>query len=418
MKGPPWTLVMICAVNVLIFPAAVHCEDKPNQRTFSQTPAVVEKAIRSLQSSASGPLPTLDGFATPGDIALDQFKRGYYQCVAKVIATPTGASEVRVTAKITAWYASSEPANAGYRTLPSNGRLESDFLDRLSDALASKANVGARNSNVPRSPAKKVDPNEPTLSAPMPQGIDSRSVFHGRGSNKPSVKTAGDNQNQQLEQEAKGLEEILRNQSHPTNLAAVKDSGAAVLVSPNLGAKVMFQAAAEDEFEVLDMNANWVHVRISGLSRGWIRRSSLELPDTDAMTTESAVTPAAPAPITSEPPFQIENEEIASFPSNWEPLRGKTVKIVSLQQHGSSGQIGTPAKLAFAKTLLDKEYTDLTRSSSAAAGVVLIFDSADGGMLAATMPVLQQWKAGTLSDDALWRRCYFDPPELSGAVQP
>jgi hypothetical protein len=142
------------------------------------------------------------------------------------------------------------------------------------------------------------------------------------------------------------------------------------------------------------------------------------LPNTDAATTEPAVTPTPPTTINNDPPFHIEKEEIASFPANWEPLRGKTVKIVSLQQHGNSAQTGTSAKLAFAKMLLDKEYTDLTHSSSTAAGIVLIFDSADGGMLAATMPVLQQWKAGTLSDEGLWRRCYFDPPELSGTVQP
>jgi hypothetical protein len=43
---------------------------------------------------------------------------------------------------------------------------------------------------------------------------------------------------------------------------------------------------------------------------------------------------------------------------------------------------------------------------------VLIFDSADGGMVAATLEVLREWKAGTLSEEALWRRCYFDPPEM------
>ena len=43
---------------------------------------------------------------------------------------------------------------------------------------------------------------------------------------------------------------------------------------------------------------------------------------------------------------------------------------------------------------------------------MLVFDSADGGMMAVTVPVLREWKAGKLSDEALWRRCYFDPPEM------
>jgi hypothetical protein len=45
--------------------------------------------------------------------------------------------------------------------------------------------------------------------------------------------------------------------------------------------------------------------------------------------------------------------------------------------------------------------------------VVLIFDSEDAGLIAATVPSLQQWKAGTLSDQAFWRRRFFDPSEAS-----
>jgi hypothetical protein len=46
---------------------------------------------------------------------------------------------------------------------------------------------------------------------------------------------------------------------------------------------------------------------------------------------------------------------------------------------------------------------------------VLIFDTEDGGMVAATLQALEQWKAGTLSDDAFWHQCFFDPPELLGS---
>ena len=44
----------------------------------------------------------------------------------------------------------------------------------------------------------------------------------------------------------------------------------------------------------------------------------------------------------------------------------------------------------------------------------MIFDSDDGGMIAATLPALRQWKSGTLSDEAFLRRCFFDPPEAFG----
>jgi hypothetical protein len=36
-------------------------------------------------------------------------------------------------------------------------------------------------------------------------------------------------------------------------------------------------------------------------------------------------------------------------------------------------------------------------------------------MIAASLPTLQAWKAGTLSDAALWHQCFFDPPESFAA---
>ena len=81
---------------------------------------------------------TLEGFAVAGDRPLDRFRRGYFQCTAKVSSTPSGGSMVRVNATITAWYSDPLPGKSGYQVLPSNGRLEADFLDRLQEALAAR----------------------------------------------------------------------------------------------------------------------------------------------------------------------------------------------------------------------------------------------------------------------------------------
>ncbi len=75
------------------------------------------------------------------------------------------------------------------------------------------------------------------------------------------------------------------------------------------------------------------------------------------------------------------------------------------------GTRGPKARLEYTKFLLDKNYKEMAQTASAPAGIVVIFDSADGGMIAATMATLQQWRAGTLSDSALWHKCFFDPPE-------
>ena len=437
-KTPPMAaatrgVFLICCIAVpMLFARPSDAPCAPCERAFSQSKPAVEKAINQLQPSASGRLPVLDGFARPDDRPLDRFQRGYYQYAIQVSSTPTGGSLVRVSAKITAWYADPASTKSGYEVLISNGRLETDFLDRLEDVLGGEASSPPASvpvSSAPRQPKSKPKAPAPSVAAPMPgDGVPTNSTASSRapatsdtspfklGSGITSDRTASlatqkavaDKHMDELTKEAKGLEEILRNQARPNNLVAVKKSGTPVLLSPVEGAKVLFLATAEDEFEILDLNASWVHVRISGLSRGWIRRSALEVLGTFA---SDAKVGNDSAPVNPEH-FQVKNEQIASFPGTWEPLRGKTVKILTVQTvSGSASDTGSRAKLEFAKSLFAKEYAELAQAPTSASGVVLIFDSEDGGMAAATLPTLQQWKAGALSDQAFWRRCFFDPPE-------
>lgn len=430
-------LIPLCG----ILAAAAFAQDLPNERLFPQPKAAVEKAVQAVAASASGRLPVLEGFAQPNAHPLDRYSRGFYQCSAQVTADSSGGTRVKVTAKITAWHSDSASAQSGYQVLLSNGRLETDFLDRVQDALGGVASSTPSSSAVAPAgqgssqkattvpvPVKPSSPS-PSIQAPAPGGsVLTDAIAASRtplksASELPSApsptgdvnsirtqEAVADRHSGELKKEAQNLEEILRNQAQPNNLAAVKKSGTPVLASPNEGAKQLFLAEAEDEFEILDMNASWVHVRISGLSRGWIRRASLELPDDLAL---GAVTPTQaqnrPPASASGPPFRIENEQIASFPGAWEPLRGKTVKIITVQRTSSAAS-GAQAKLDFAKSLFEQKYPELSQDS-ASAGVVIVFDSEDGGMMATTLPVLKQWEAGSLSDEALWRRSYFDPPE-------
>ena len=131
-------------------------------------------------------------------------------------------------------------------------------------------------------------------------------------------------------------------------------------------------ASAHDEFEMLDFNADWVHVRISGLSRGWIWRNGLEMPEGIPEVAQSG---SAPRP-TADELFRVSGEETALFPGDWEPLRNKTVKIISVQKTDESSQSGgAKLKLEFAKSLLDKNYGELEKKADSLAGIVLIFDS-------------------------------------------
>ena len=105
----------------------------------------------------------LDGFTVPGDRPLSRFERGYYQCVTQVISTQSGASLVRVSATITAWYTDPVAGKSGYQVLPSNGRLENDFLDRLQEGLSDGApseSANNRKSSMPR-PKSNLDAADP-----------------------------------------------------------------------------------------------------------------------------------------------------------------------------------------------------------------------------------------------------------------
>ena len=420
-----WSLVFAITLMVLAAPAQTN----PNERSFPQSKAAVEKALSTMESSLAGHLPGLEGFAKPGEHPLDGYQRAYFQTTVRVSSTPSGGSLVRVSTKVTAWFADPVASRSGYQLLTSNGRIEADLLDQLADQLAKSSGEGnsrIASATTPRAtaePTTKTEPEkaeaakpEPAISAPAPKfpdnsGTFSSSVSQGLSaqvndhsdSNVASVKS-----DSALQAEADSLEEVLKKQAYPKNLVAVKKSGTPVVSTPSLNAKPEFLASMHDEFELLDFNADWVHVRISGLSRGWIWRNSVEMPggirDTDAQPT-SALTPVADL-------FHVIREETSTFPGDWDQLRNKNVKIISVQKIDENAKdAGAKARLEYTKFLLEKDYNELAKTPGAVAGIVVIFDSADGGMVAATMSTLKEWRAGALSDSALWHKCFFDPPE-------
>jgi hypothetical protein len=452
--------LIFCAVVAVACCAALcgkssYAQSNEYERSFPQSKATVEKALKEMQAASGGRLPVLDGFATAADHPLDRYQRGYYQAKFQVTATPSGGSVVRVSAQVTAWYVDAVAARSGYQLLTSNGRLEADLLDQLADHLAGKAlpagtyapanaarkpfpseqrtasgrTTLARTSSEPAAPpeqsksaAAQAAPTpdaEPTLSAPVPRIPENSGGFSSSLAQSLAGQEAGaqsgqkdledkdkDKDQASLRAEAASLEEILKSQAHPKNLVAVKKSGTPVVASASLTAKTLFMASAHDEFEMLDFDRDWVHVRVSGLSRAWIWRNNLEMPDSVPDTDA----PSSPVPSAAEL-FHVTREETAPFPGDWAPLRGKSVRIISVEKINEAKDAGPQLRLEFAKSMLDKDFAELEKKPQELSGIVLIFDSVDGGMIAATYSSLQQWKAGKLSDAALWHQCFFDPPE-------
>ena len=402
------TLLLLAAVSQTAAPAQ---QSQAQQRSFQAPKAAVQKALHELPSFPGGKLPVLDGFADPAGHPLDHYKRGYYQYEVQMKPSSTGATTVLVTTKITAWYEGTASANSGYRLLKSTGRLESDLLDALDDKLNPNAS-SARQTGSSATVSKPL-PDTPSagtsftlFNAPRLTSAPSGTLAANSTVARP-VDPATAKRLKALGEEADNLQEILKAQVRPNNLAVVKRSNTPVVAQPVNGAEVMFQADAEDEFEVLDSGDGWVHIKISDLSRAWIRRDYVDMPGA------ATVNIVAAADQHERETVRQTKEEVAAFPGQWQPLDGKQVKIIWVQPLEKE-QFGSGPKWSILKPVFRKADAGSPSDPTQIAGVVVIFDAQDGGMAATTSANLQQWRAGHLSDESFWKRCWRDPADAFG----
>jgi hypothetical protein len=401
------------------FPDLAAAQAVPYAGTFAKSKEEVDKALKEMQAYAGQKLPIVDGFVATGDQPLNRFERAFYQFSIDLLPAASGGTTVRVVAKITAWYADPDPWKSGYQILPSNGRLELDLLDRLREKFGAKLNASTARSEV-QAPRPKLDLSTALPASSLPSSRRSAPAAAGSsgtasgepGSDEVAAlrikREAEEKRMQQLNAKLQDLQEIQHNQAHPLNLVVVKNNDTPVLARPAAGSHPLFTAAANDEFEFLDAEGEWIHVQISGVSRGYIRRSSLELPEFIAARLKSPNGAVAQV----QEAFRIEREETTSFPGNWEMLRGKPVKIYTVQPVSQDfKETKASAKLNFAASILQRFSADTAASAAGVEGVVVIFDSADGGIIAATRANVQQMASGSLSRDNFWRQCYLEPPD-------
>jgi hypothetical protein len=385
----------------------------PYARTFPKSKEEVEAVLKEMQAYAGQKLPIVDGFVAVEDQPLSRYERAFYQFSIDLVPDGPAGTIVRLTAKITAWYADRDPSKSGYQVLPSNGRLELDLLDRLSDKLGGKPLVSIPRSSV-LAPMPKLDLHAGSSGSYVPSA-NTASTGPAAASGEEEIsalrrkREAEEKRMQQLNADLQSLQEIQRNQARPGNLVTVKKSGTPVFPKPATGSRVLFTAAANDEFEFLDAEGEWIHVQISGASRGYIRRNGLELPELLAARLKS---PNVAAVDDKERAFRVAREETGVFPGNWDSLRGKTVKIYTVQPVSSQlKETHATAKLGFAASLFRRFSRSSTATADSVEGIVVIFDSADGGIVAITVSTAQEFANGSLSAEAFWKKCYTDPPD-------
>jgi hypothetical protein len=340
-----------------------------------------------------------------------------------VLPGPGGGTMVRVKAKVTAWYSDPDAARSGYRVLVSNGRLESDTLDRIAEVLTLPASAGTTSKTQSPAPAASSSEGAKTGGLILPGRTTNYGTRAGSSLSSPaepasslpaanrelaeSASTVDEKKLQELSTYVQNLEEILRNQSHPNDLAAVKKTNTPVFAQPAESARVLMDAAAQDEFQVLGVDGTWVHIQISGMSRGWIRLNQLEMP----LALSQAESASAGSPSAPETTFKISREETTSFRGNWQPLKGKPVRIEWVEPINSTISTSRKEKLTFAKSVFVRAFQNLGQSQQSAEGIVVVFDSADGGQIAAPASSVKALADRALSDTAFWHQCSFEPPE-------
>jgi len=395
------------------------------QRIFPVSVGEANAAVQKIRDSSKGRLPTLEGFVQQGDQPTERYDKGYFECTFQVSPVATGGTLVRATAKVTAWYGDPAVAHSGYRVLVSNGRLESDALDRIADVLTPQAAIAAASKPTsawfPGSPPTDrrqsaqgslimpaTGTNWNAHAGPPLYAATGPPVSSSSATNLESAKTmraVEEKKSRELSNYIQNLEEIQRNQSHPSDLAAVKKSRTSVLAKPSESAPVLMEADAQDEFQVLGVDGVWVHVQISGVSRGWIRRSQLEMPL--GLSQADSTSPKDD----SNAVFMVAKEETTPFRGNWQPLKGKPVRIEWVEPTNSAISTSRKDKLAYAKSVFLRASKNLAQSQPSAEGIVVVFDSADGGQIAALLSSVEALAGRTISEAAFWRQCSLDPRE-------
>jgi hypothetical protein len=406
-RGIPALLLTVCLQTA-------SGQAVPYARSYAKPKNEVEQALKELQAYSGQKLPTLEGFVAPPAKPLERYERGFYQFTIELLPGDEGSTIVRLSAKVTAWYADRDVTKSGYEVLVSNGRLELDLLDRLQEKLTGKpVDPPATVNSTVQTPRPKLDvsgvPGASVLPPPAPVAAKTPDEVAALR----TQRVIAEKRVQQLEQELQSLQEVKHNQAHQQNLIIVSKASTPVYAKAAEGSRVLFQAAVNDEFEFLDMEGEWVHVSVSGDSRGYLRQSAVQLPESVAARLHAT----SSGPEAKFAGFRIEREEMSSFPGDWSGLKGKTVKIYTVQPLTENPkETGASVRLNYALVLFEKGWKESATVPPVPDGVVVIFDAADGGIAGATLADIQKLASGALSREAFWTQSYLDPPEAFHAA--
>lgn len=379
----------IIASFPLLLGAALTAQDAPigQNREYNFPLVAVQIALRQMGAYTGARLPTLDGFITMARAQMPQYQRPYYEYKIELEPTHSNHTLVHVAADISAWCEDPNGGQASYQGFASNGRLESDLLNRLSEYLAkNKADLVTE-----------------------PQ-IMQRRIAGVRQQEAEAQQRIGDLQRQLATLQAAG------NQQDPPEYVTVNRPKVVIRQAPEVRAASMLQAQQDDEFEVVSHRGAWLQVKLEDAAQGWVEASQVKSNRPAAPRSSVAAESGASALPTG---YSIVRENVSDFSGDWAPLKGKTVLYAWARPVGSSLNVSPAAKLQFVESLLrDRGREALHDSQNKLDGIVVIFLDEGSGVAAASFSDVRQWLDGNLDDAAFLKKCSFDPPSQFSAEHP
>jgi len=410
-------LVLGALVIVLMAPRVLAQAGNASnvERTYPYSVEVVQQGLQTIGGFGGGKLPVLDGFVTSAVTQVEMYERPYFQYRVHLKSIDAAHTSVSVEALISALYSDPNPARSEYRALPSNGRLETDLLDRLQQALQASAATPA--APLPDSAGS----TRAAKAATGKQGIAIKGAPPSQASSPQQQLDAILAERQTVREKTASLQaqlDQLRSGDHKASAgahwASVKRSGVGVMSRKNFGGPVIFRAQAEDEFEVITLEGGWAQVRIESGTAAYVQADELNLPPGLQDTAAASAVSSGPANSNAGGPdlgFAVSREDVNLFSGDWARLKGKRVLFVYAQPRGLlSDMASEDAKLGYAKRVFQSRLKPLLQSQPDVEGVVVVFLGNRGGVAAAALSDIKQWTEGGLSDEAFVNRCSLDPP--------
>ena len=341
-------------------------------REFPFPIPAVKAGLDNVGAYTGGRLPSLDDFANLDRVNLKDYQQPYYEF--KIQIDPKGPNQtvVQVKANVSAWYTGPGLPEPGYRALESNGRLENDLLDRLSDYLRDKsADAATLQQWIATAKQERVDTDQHTA---------------------------------ELQEEMKKLENP---PAQDASYVTVERPHVVVLTAPSDGAAVAVKAQIDDEFQVLEHRGAWLRLKLDDGQQGWVRAAQVEGSNAAAASAESKKSSLAG--------FEVIRENTDEFTGDWQRLKGKRALYIWVRPDGTAMNLPTASRLQFVQSTFVERYRQISHSSTdPVEGIVVIFMDQRGGVAAASLDDIRQWVEGTLSQIAFLKKCSLDPP---GAFQ-